>query len=510
MQIVWFKRDLRVHDNAVLWNAANNGPFIPLYILEPELWALPDMSYRQFSLLTECLIELDQELANLGQRLIIKVGNAVDILQDLNKRYNIKAVWSHQETWNWWTYQRDLSVSKFLKSQNIPWHEPAQNGVIRRLKDRSIWPSKWYEHVGANIIPPPKSIGKIDEASDNLPTLATLGLVEDGCYKRQKGGRTYAVRLLNSFLSTRGQNYNKSISSPLTAFTECSRLSPYLAFGSISIREVFRATETRINAIKLMPPSKESYQWLRSLERFKDRLRWHCHFMQKLEDEPEIEFKNMHNAYDSIRSDSFDQAKFEAWASGKTGYPMIDACMRALHATGWINFRMRAMLISFASCHLWLDWRHTAHHLARLFVDYEPGIHYSQCQMQSGTTGINTLRIYNPIKQSMDQDPEGIFIKRWIPELSEVPLCYIHEPWKSNLELLYPKPIVDEKEARKFASERLYGLRKQAEHKEGAQAVLQKHTIPSKNKIKRVTKDKKPLASSRQLSFAIDNITKQV
>ncbi|AJI60001.1 FAD binding domain of DNA photolyase family protein [Francisella tularensis subsp. holarctica LVS] len=161
---------------------------------------------------------------------------------------------------------------------------------------------------------------------------------------------------------------------------------------------------------------------------FLSRLRWHCHFMQKLEDQPSIEYENLHSAYDQLRTELLNQQCFEAWKTGNTGYPMIDACMRALIATRWLNFRMRAMLMSFASYHLWLDWRVTSLYLAGLFTDYEPGIHYSQVQMQSGTTGINSIRIYNPIKQSIDQYPNVEFIRRWLPELENVSNENIHTP----------------------------------------------------------------------------------
>ena len=163
---------------------------------------------------------------------------------------------------------------------------------------------------------------------------------------------------------------------------------------------------------------------------------------------------------------------FEAWKSGMTGYPMVDACMRALTATGWLNFRMRAMVMSFASYHLWLHWRKPALHLANLFTDYEPGIHYSQVQMQSGTTGINSIRIYNPIKQGVDHDPDGVFIRRWIPELRDCSL-YPYAVQAASQMNGYPMPIVDEKTVRKYAADKLYGLRKNnTAHKETAKKIV--------------------------------------
>ncbi len=219
---------------------------------------------------------------------------------------------------------------------------------------------------------------------------------------------------------------------------------------------------------------------------FLSRLWWHCHFMQKLEDQSNIEYENLHSAYDQLRKESLNQQYFEAWKTGNTGFPMIDVCMRALIATGWLNFRMRAMLMSFASYHLWLDWRVTSLYLARLFTDYEPGIHYSQVQMQSGTTGINSIRIYNPIKQSIDQDPNGEFIKRWIPELENVSDENIHTPWLEKHNAVdYPNPIVDEKQARKFAADNIYKIRKDSKSSQETKNIIKKHASRKKpRKIK--------------------------
>ncbi len=475
INIVWFKRDLRIIDNAALSLAAKAGDVLPLYILEPELWQQPDVSRRQYQFLRECLNELNLSLKKLGQPLIIKVGDAVEILEKIKQKYKINSIYSHQETWNGWTFERDKKVKKWTKANNISWFEPTQNGVVRCLKDRNGWANRWQNQMRQTIFLPPKSLNLINQTSDILPKAQDLGLVEDGCIAAQKGGRSQGLELLKSFLYQRGEHYSKEMSSPITAFTSCSRLSAHLAFGTLSIREVFQTAQKRSEEIKMMPRGAKG-KWPSAVWSFSGRLRWHCHFIQKLEDEPRIEFENMHRAYDGLRENDFNQDFFAAWKAGKTGYPMVDACMRALIATGWLNFRMRAMLMSFASYHLWLNWRKTSLHLAQLFIDYEPGIHYSQTQMQSGTTGINSVRIYNPIKQGIDQDPDGIFIRKWVAELKDMPQEFIHTPWQCPEKLgNYPLPIVEEKSARKSAAEKLYALRKNSTHKQEAKKIVTKH-----------------------------------
>ena len=207
--------------------------------------------------------------------------------------------------------------------------------------------------------------------------------------------------------------------------------------------------------------------------------------MQRLESQPDIEVVNINRGFDGMREADFDEARFDAWVQGKTGYPLIDACMRALHQTGWLNFRMRAMVVSFSSYHLWLHWQRPALHLAREFLDYEPGIHYSQIQMQSGVTGINTIRIYSPIKQAIEQDPAGKFIRQYLPELRDVPDAYIHQPHLMTtalqdrlgcqIGLHYPAPVVDHAVAYRRAKDEVHAWRRHPEVRARAEKVFQQH-----------------------------------
>ena len=481
MQIVWFKRDLRVYDHAPLTYGSINGPIIPLYIFEPELWKNPDLSFRQYEFLIECIKDLDDQLEKLGQSLVIKVGDAVEVFNKMKIKYSISEIYSHQETWNSWTYNRDKKVKKWANDNKISFREYSQNGVIRSLKDRAGWSFKWYTKMKQNLVKHPKKLFKIDESCNSIPLHKEIGLNRDNCVLRQSGGRKEGLKLLNSFLNHRGEYYSKGISSPLSAFETCSRLSSHIAFGTLSIREVFQKTEEKISELthsNLINKNK----WISSFRSFSGRLRWHCHFIQKLEDEPRIEFENLHSFYDGLREDDFNYDYFNAWQNGQTGFPMIDACMRALNKTGYLNFRMRAMLVSFASYNLWLHWREPALYLARQFTDYEPGIHYNQIQMQSGTTGINTIRIYNPIKQGLDHDSKGIFIKKWVPELFDIPNEYIHTPWDSPIKIKnYPKPIIDEKKTRKLSADKIYSLRKVHGHRIISKKIFERHGSRKKN-----------------------------
>ena len=491
VQLIWFKRDLRIADHVPLLRGSESGPCVGLYVYEPELIEAADHDAAHLNFVNQSLRELRENLRRLGGELLLRVGRMPDVVDELHQKVGIDKIWAHEETFNDLSYQRDRRMRAWAKSKRISFKELPQYGVVRRLKDRDGWSKQRDQRMKQPVVDPPAKIqlpaciGRLDAGE-----IATADQFRVSSFDRvnvQSGGEENASTCLSSFLLSRGVNYRSDMSSPVTGEKGCSRLSPFIAYGNISMRTIHHQTEARIAELKRQRKSGVAIEptWLKSLSSFKSRLSWHCHFMQKMEDEPSIEFHNFNRGYDGLREDEFNQDYFDAWCRGQTGYPMVDACMRALHQTGWINFRMRAMLVSFASYHLWLHWREPALYLARLFIDYEPGIHYSQIQMQSGVTGINTVRIYSPIKQVVDQDPRGLFIRRYVPELAEVPDKHLAEPHKmTSMEQTlfrcqigkdYPEPIVDHRERYKTARDRIHAHKRLTKTREASAKVYQKH-----------------------------------
>ncbi len=449
--VVWLKRDLRWRDHAPLAAAAAHEDALALYIIEPAWLASPTFDPQHLAFTLGCLAELREHLAARGLPLLVRVGNAVDVLAQLRAEHPYRFLLSHEETGEGWTYARDRAVGAWCRAQGVAWLEWPQTGVVRRLSQRNGWAARWSARMNAVEVAMPTGFDGARADLADLPTLAALGV--PAARPLPPAGERAAWSVLNDFLGGRGRDYRRALSSPLTAADGCSRLSAHLAFGTVSMRCVHQATEAAI-------AHTDDRALAHALRGFAGRLRWHCHFMQKLEDEPAIEEHNFSRVYDGLRENAFDRTRFEAWCEGRTGFPMVDACMRSLRATGWLNFRMRAMLVSFAAYHLWLHWREPGLFLARQFLDFEPGIHWSQMQMQSGTTGINTLRIYSPTKQAADHDPQGVFIRRWLPEFGTP---------------AYPQPIVDERAALALAKQRLYALRATREARAEADAVQQRH-----------------------------------
>jgi deoxyribodipyrimidine photo-lyase len=488
MHVVWLKRDLRIRDHRPLAEATARGDVLPLYVYEPEVYESEYVHTSHLDFVNESLLELRDALRLRGGDLCVRVGRMPDVLDELSQHTPIEGLWAHEETGTMATFERDDRVRGWCKERSIPFAEFMQHGVWRGPHDRDGWAARWDELMAEEPAAKPDMIRTPPNiAMQDVRTADELGLTDPSKPEALRGGEALAWETLESFLTDRGVNYRKDMSSPVEGWSGCSRLSPYLAYGNISIREAWQRTREQFEMLRAKEAAGKPVdkRWFKSLKSFEGRLHWHCHFIQKLEDAPRLEFENMARSYDGMREDEFDEERFEAWKEGQTGYPMVDACMRCLHATGWLNFRMRAMLVSFSSYHLWLHWRRPSIWLAKHFLDFEPGIHFTQFQMQSGTTGINSIRMYSPAKQVSDHDPEGVFVRKWVPELADVPKKYLPNPEKMPEDLQreigcvigedYPAPIVDHLERYREARSRIWAIKKTPEAKAEADRLYQKH-----------------------------------
>ena len=474
----WLKKDFRLHDNPALTAAlAGGADVLPVFVFEPAVLAAEETSAFHVAAWVEALADLRQRVD-----VLVLTGPSVEALGRLHAAAPFEAVHSHEETGTEVTFSRDRAVADWCAATGVAWHEHRQTGVFRGGVDRDRRDALWraFTDAGPLAAPAPTDLARVRVPAmaraleaPGVPTPEAFGHALTAAQRqhRQVVSETAAAETLRSFLVERGKGYSGGISSPNEAFVRGSRLSVHLAWGTTTGRAVYAATAARLAELQGVA-HPDAAQWRKSLTAFKSRLHWRDHFVQRLETEPQMEFAPLNAAYADLPTPGDD--RFEAWFTGHTGWPLVDACMRCAAQTGFLNFRMRALVTSVAVHSLRMDWRTTLYPTARLWADYEPGIHVAQTQMQAGVVGINQLRVYSPDKQLADQDPDGAFVRRWVPELAGASAAAIFAHPETPLPG-YPLPVVDWRAESAAMRADYYAIKERPETRALADAVYLRH-----------------------------------
>jgi len=486
INVVWLKRDLRLQDNEAISNALKTDkPTLLLYVFEHILLNDVHYSVRHFNFIKESLRDLNVQLLAYNSKVLTITSDIQSAFNLIQSYYKVETIYSHVETGLLVTYNRDKEFKRYCRNNLIDWVESKNNGVARGLVNRDNWFENWesYMYQSLKEFQPHEQQLLTLEAIKTLEDVSTITTLETPDPSNfQRGGTTMAWKYATSFFEKRHEEYMFNISKPEASRISCSRLSPYIAWGNISIRQIFQKGQ------ELRASTSDK----RHIGAFLSRLRWQAHFIQKFEMEHTMENASINKGYHKLKK-SISKRYQKAWQDGQTGFPLVDASMRCLIETGYVNFRMRAMLVSFFTHILWQPWQDASAHLSQQFLDFEPGIHFPQLQMQAGETGINNLRIYNPIINGLKHDPDAAFIKKWVTELAHLEVPFIHEPYlmteleqgfySFKLGRDYPHPIVDINKNRKLASEILWNMKKDPEVVRESFRILQRHTLKDRGRM---------------------------
>lgn len=417
LAVFWFRRDLRLKDNTALIEALKlDTPVLPIFIFDPNILSELCKDDPRVQFIYNSLIQLNIELASFNSSVKICFDSPLECFRKLLGEYQIKSVFTNKD-YEPYAVQRDLEIKEFLQEQGISLHQ-YKDQVIHEEKEIlkndgtpytvfTPYKNKWLsqlkpENVEVKLIPQRPNFYK---KTFNTPTLNKLGFSPSLIQVKP-----YQLHDLENYHDTRD----------FPAQDSTSYLSPHLRFGTISVREVYQRTKN-------------------SNKTFVSELIWREFFMQILYHFPKVVHQNFKEKYNGILWRN-NTNEFSLWCEGKTGYPLVDAGMRQLNATGYMHNRVRMITAGFLCKHLLIDWRWGEAYFAKKLLDYELSSNNGNWQWSAGTgcDAAPYFRIFNPTEQVKKFDKNLSYIKHWVPEYGS---------------LDYPNPIVDHKEARERALE---------------------------------------------------------
>ncbi|MGB0561455.1 MAG: FAD-binding domain-containing protein [Spirulinaceae cyanobacterium] len=467
MQLLWFRRDLRLSDNPMVAAAAAIGePVLPFFIIDPWFYDHPEVGSLRIRFLFDSLRDLDRQLRHRGNQLWLFEGNSLAILRQLAAICNAADLRPHLR---WladvqfdYGRERDQTIWTEWHDRGWPCTVGLNNYLKRRSHTREEWFAGYYAHQRSPLHPTPQHLPPAT-LPEPLPQLTLEDLYthysDSGLPTSPwfTGGATAGQQQLADFLRDRFWGYHWRMSQPAQAQAGGTTfLSPHIMFGTVSTRQVYQQIKTRAAELAHSEPAQ------RALKGVRDRLRWRDSAQQRLRDCPKIatdclydEFTDYYNAK-PLTNQQADW--YNAWCEGRTGFPLVDASLRQLKRWGWMNFRMRAMCATFLTINCGISWQYGAQHYMHCLIDGDVAIDHWQWQAQAGITNplAGTFRIYSPNKNLATKDPDLVFVQRWVPELRGYDLATILAGRVPG----YPEPILDWHQTRRIHGQQVTALRR--------------------------------------------------
>jgi deoxyribodipyrimidine photo-lyase len=452
--IHWFRRDLRLSDNLALNAASQSGENnILLFIFDPTIYHGRHSSAPRMAFMLKALTALEEALEKHGSHLIIRHGNPRQILPEFIRETGASALYFNRD-YTPFARKRDAAIVESCGIQSYSFDDGlllAPGQVVKADGNPftvfTPFKKQWLLQPKADSVAPQNHFHDVENIpQQGLPTLADLGF--NRTIDVPEASELAAQKRLNTFLTHQVYDYSTGrdrlpASSDDDTLGGSSFLSPYLRFGLISPRQVYWAAREAYQ-------QRHNYEAQSSVETWVSELVWREFYMHILYYFPHAAKGNYRRQYDALEWRHAPN-ELQAWKDGQTGYPIVDAAMRQLKSMGWMPNRARMIVASFLTKDLLIDWREGEKHFMNWLIDGDPAANNGGWQWTAGT-GTDAqpyFRIFNPVSQSQKFDPDGIYIRRWVPELRGVPTKYIHAPWEmENPPDLYPPPIVDHAFAR--------------------------------------------------------------